>query len=489
MATPYVKFSRGSISAYQNLVSKNADTLYFVTDPDSHKSKLYLGEELISSEVAKLSDLEDLLVTSLGDKQLLVYDEASEKWVNKSIIDAIGVYQGADSENPGKAGLVPAAPAGEDILFLASDGSWQKITDSGAVTVTEVYEVILNEGETHTEALERVVSGTTLNKGDIGIVKELIADDKYQYTAYVHNGNAWAAMDGNYSAENVYFNSDFVFTEAVGTVTIPESGSTTKEAAGKSVQSFFASLFAAQKNPTVTEPSVSITLNSSGAKEVGSTVTPSYSVAFKSGSYSYGPATGITPSYTVSNNFDSTTKNTATGTFDAITITDSTSYSVSVSADYTEGAVPKDNLGNEVPELKINAGTKTATSSGKYTGYRNAFYGTLTEKASTLTSADIRGLTATNKAVVNKSTVALNITGGAGVMRIVFAYPATLPDITEVIDKNDSNANIVGAFSQLLGEINVEGANGYEAIPYKVWIQDLGAEYADNNVYTFKIGS
>lgn len=145
-------------------------------------------------------------------------------------------------------------------------------------------------------------------------------------------------------------------------------------------------------------------------------------------------------------------------------------------------------MGTEVPNLAIAAGSKSATSSGKYTGYRNCFYGTLTEKAETLTSDDIRGLNKTSKAVEKNSTVALNIAGGAGVMRIVFAYPATLGDITEVIDKNDSNANIVGAFSQKLGQIDVEGANGYEAIPYKVWIQDLGSAYADNNTYTFKIG-
>jgi hypothetical protein len=50
-------------------------------------------------------------------------------------------------------------------------------------------------------------------------------------------------MDGNYSADNVYFKSDFTFTENVGTVVIPDSGSTIVEATGKNVTEFLSSLF------------------------------------------------------------------------------------------------------------------------------------------------------------------------------------------------------------------------------------------------------
>lgn len=488
MATPYVKFSRGTPLAYQNLAVKNGDTLYFITDESTSKSWLYLGNDLISGEISTLSDLQDLVISAVADKQLLVYDEVTAKWVNKSVADAIGIYTGCDDTNPGKAGLVPAAAKGQEDYFLAGDGTWKQVKSEAPVSPTQVFEATVEDKETAEEAINRVVGATGLNKGDIGVAKKLISGDKYEYTAFVYNGSAWAAMDGNYSAENVYFNSDFVFTEKVGTVTIPSSGSTTVTAAGKNVKEFLAGLFAAPKDPTVTQPSVSISLTGAGAKEVGSTVTPSYSVSFNKGSYTYGPDTGITPTYTVSNTADSDTKDTATGSFNAITIGDNTTYGVTVKAEYGAGTVPVNNLGTEVPGLAIVAGSKTASSSGKYTGYRNCFYGTLTEKAETLTSDDIRGLNKTNKAVAKNSTVALNIAGGAGVMRIVFAYPATLGDITEVIDKNDSNANIVGAFSQKLGQIDVEGANGYEAIPYKVWIQDLGSAYADNNTYTFKIG-
>jgi nitrite reductase/ring-hydroxylating ferredoxin subunit len=37
----------------------------------------------------------------------------------------------------------------------------------------------------------------------MAIVKTPIAGGKYQHTAYVHNGEAWIAMDGNYYAADL----------------------------------------------------------------------------------------------------------------------------------------------------------------------------------------------------------------------------------------------------------------------------------------------
>ena len=64
------------------------------------------------------------------------------------------------------------------------------INDDGSITK-----------ETQEAALIRVPGeNTTLNKGDIAIIKDPVADGKYQYTAYVYNGSVWTAMDGNYNA-------------------------------------------------------------------------------------------------------------------------------------------------------------------------------------------------------------------------------------------------------------------------------------------------
>jgi hypothetical protein len=42
-------------------------------------------------------------------------------------------------------------------------------------------------------------------------------------------------MDGNYRADNVYFDEDFIFTKPIGTVSIPSSGNKTVSAAGKNL--------------------------------------------------------------------------------------------------------------------------------------------------------------------------------------------------------------------------------------------------------------
>lgn len=483
MATPYVKFSRGTPLAYQNLTIKNSDTLYFITDESTSKSWLYLGDNLISGEISTLSDLQDLVISAIADKQLLVYDEATTKWVNKSVADAIGIYQGASSEQPGIAGLVPAAGAGQGDYFLSGDGTWKQVKSDAPVSPTQVFEATVQDEETALEAIVRVVGTTGLNKGDIGVAKKLISSDKYEYTAFVYNGTDWAAMDGNYSADNVYFNSDFTFTEKVGTVQTLTNGSVTVAAAGKSVKEFLAGLFAAPKNPSVSPVTVGITLNSAGAKEVGSVVTPSYSVSFNKGSYTYGPDTGITATYVVSNNVDSDTKTTASGSFNPITINDSTSYNVSVVATYTDGTVPVNNLGTVVPELAISGGSKSATSSGKYTGYRNSFYGALAEKESELNSTAIRNLTASGKALVNGSEFTVNVP--VGTMRIVIAYPATLRDVSSIKNVNGLNAESKSAFT--MSTIDVEGANGHEAISYKVYVTEYANAAAEANSYKVTI--
>ena len=90
-----------------------------------------------------------------------------------------------------------------------------KICNLGGASKIEVYEVIVNEGETHQDAINRIVASAPLEKGSIAIVKELIASDadKHEYTAYIYNGTDWAAMDGNYSAENTFFSADLTYTE------------------------------------------------------------------------------------------------------------------------------------------------------------------------------------------------------------------------------------------------------------------------------------
>ena len=141
MAANYVRFYRGSPEAYANTI-KNNDTLYFVYSSDSDKGSLYLGDRLISGNVSNITDLEDLIITELQDKQILQYDIAQSAWVNKSIRDAIGIMAGATEDAQGSIGLVPAPGIGEQNLFLRGDGVWaspgaSSPTDNKSITTVD----------------------------------------------------------------------------------------------------------------------------------------------------------------------------------------------------------------------------------------------------------------------------------------------------------------------------------------------------------------
>ena len=86
MAVNYVKFMRGTQALYDNLATKDQDTLYFVyADASAEKGKLYLGNKLISGSSSidgevSISDIADIVIgENLSDGDVLVYNEATKK--------------------------------------------------------------------------------------------------------------------------------------------------------------------------------------------------------------------------------------------------------------------------------------------------------------------------------------------------------------------------------------------------------------------------
>lgn len=353
------------------------------------------------------------------------------------------------------------------------------------------YEGVKAEGESDTDVISRVMTaaGAEAQKDDIFVVKALIAGGKYSYTAYVYDGSVWAAMDGNYSAENVYFADDLTYTAAIGVLTVPSSGSGTIAASGKNVKDVLASILAKEKNPTATQPAVTAMCAQLGAYEVGSSVTPAYTATLSTGSYTYGPVTGITATeWSVTDG--TATKTTAEGSFDALTVGDGTNYAITATATHGAGAVPVTNLGNAYEAGKIAAGSKSATAyknanaktTTKITGYRNSFYGTLEAKDGEINSALVRCLSGkSGKALAAGNSFNLAIPVGA--MRVMFAYPATLRDVNSVQDVNGMNAEVKTAFTKSV--VSVEGANGYQAIDYKVYVMNMAN--ANDTANTYKV--
>ena len=327
------------------------------------------------------------------------------------------------------------------------------------------YEGIRQEGETDAQVITRVVGSHHLIKNDIFVVKTLIAEDKYSFTAYTYDGTNWCAMDGNYNAENIYFDKNFTVTEAIGTIKDLPNGQATLEAAGKNLKEVLAALFAKEQNPTITQPSVAITANKMKAYEVGTKVTPDYTATFNSGKYQYGPATGVAVTAWSVTDTDSHELTTTTGTFPELTVGDNTNYKITATATYGDGVAPKTNLGNEYAAGKIQAGSKSKDSAA-ITGYRSFFYGVV--KTDVLNSAVIRGLT--NGGAYNSAkTLTVTVNGADGV-GIVVAVPAdsTRTGVKEVLLTTSMNADITADYV-VSTPVDVEGANGYTAKSYKIY--------------------
>jgi hypothetical protein len=169
------------------------------------------------------------------------------------------------------------------------------------------------------------------------------------------------------------------------------------------------------------------------------------------------------------------------GSFKEITVEDNNEITITANIEYSQGSIPLSNLGNNCINARIEADTIISTKNG-YFGYRNAFYGTMTEKTD-LTNEVIRSLIPSGKALTNGETVEVSIPVGA--KRIIFAYPSDLYDLESVIDVNGFGAEIVGSFKKM--EVAVEGANNYTAKPYKIYYLDYANPNNQVNSYLFTI--
>ena len=351
----------------------------------------------------------------------------------------MGLEYLADGTVKIKAGILGEDGQGKlwaDLPYIGSD-----------VKAANVFQVELAEGDVDDiAAIEAQVALENAEKqdGDVAIVKALIAEGKYSYTSYVYEaaldveGNeacGWTAMDGNYSASNVFLKNNITLAGSFETVGNYTKGDTIN--AGTSLESILSSMLQQELPPVKSIPTASISASGSSG-EVGSSYTlPTATLKIDSvGSYTYGPATGITfaidnvsltqGSNTVKNTSvmaaNSTLKLQATDSETLFTDTKKT-YTFSATATHTEGAVPVTNLGNAYPDEQIAAGSITiADKSVDFTGYRYSFAGGTTAAAIDSTVARSMAAKKSSKAT---SSAPLEFTAAAGATKVFFTYPAT----------------------------------------------------------------
>ena len=360
------------------------------------------------------------------------------------------------------------------LIFKVGDGvkKWSELTKqfkSYEDTIAEVktllsglhtavtYQTEVDLGANKEEALEAVAGEA--QQGDIGIVRERLADGKFQYTAYVHTGEGWAAMDGNYDAENVYFQKDLTITAAIGVQTIPSSGSKTLATTGKNVKQVFDMLCAEEKNPTIVQPNATLASSNIGAKEVGTNVAIAYAFNTSKGSYSYGPDTAVTFSNFTAT-FNGEEKSGQTGTFTSVQVTDATNLTITGTCDSSEGAIPKTNLGNDYASGKI-AAKSYSPSKGTLTGFRGWFYGYYN---GTQALGDATAITSDQLRAFGVKTAFPATMDTNQMQQMFFAAPKGKV-------KSISIANAVNGapLTVKTSAVNVEGANKYAAIEYDLF--------------------
>ena len=351
-------------------------------------------------------------------------------------------------------------------------------------------------------------SDVTPKKGDVFVVTTIVSEVTYEQSAYRYTGTDWVAMTGAVDASKVMLREDIVLAgnyTQVGNITKSANGTATLSAKGKSVAAVLTDILSKRLQPTITaQPSISgFALTGAKAVEAGTKLAQAnYTAAtLNPGSYQYGPETGVEASnWKVERITDLATTQVASqdaaslaaGTDDnggagfqigdqgGEGVVNSLKYKLTVT--HGAGVTAKDNLGSDSdPAVSIAAGTKTKET-GAYTPFRNVFYGASTDKP-TLDSAAIRALTPTGKAYT-AGTLTINVPAGA--QRVVIACIAGKTGVTKVINETAMNADVTSTFAK--STVPVEGAEGYTAVDYNVWVYEPAVAYENPAVLKVTLG-
>lgn len=232
---------------------------------------------------------------------------------------------------------------------------------------------------------------------------------------------------------------------------------------------------------TYTKPTASIANNggqASGAVEAGTSITPKLRATFNKNDAGDLTALDILKGGSkvgggVASPYDYTGE--------PIVVGDETITFVA-KATYKEGAIKNNNLGEPSPNGHIEAGSVNS-SNYSITGQRNMFYGTGVGNLPELNSATIRGLA--NKKLNPTQGYSFNISIAQGQQYVIFAYPATLRDVNQVMYVETNDTGMASSFAKTLVDIADArgGENGKKS--YKVYSYRMSTPAAAG--MTFKV--
>lgn len=241
-------------------------------------------------------------------------------------------------------------------------------------------------------------------------------------------------------------------------------------ASGKSLDEIVKMLVQKAVSPTYTAPNVTLAKGTNGTAagsyEAGTSITPALTATFTKND-----AGALTKLAVLAGNEEvgSGTSSPYAYSGTAFVIGDET-VTYKAQATYGDGAVKKNNLGDDDATGQIKAGT-ISSSNYNYVGQRNLFYGTGVGDLPELTSNFVRGLA--NKKLNPIQGYSFNIPVAIGQQYIVFAYPATLRDVNQVMYVETNDTGCAGNFTKNLVDVadargGENGMKSYKVYSYKM---------------------
>lgn len=231
---------------------------------------------------------------------------------------------------------------------------------------------------------------------------------------------------------------------------------------GTSVLEILKQMLQKQIPPSYTKPSASLTATGSGDVEVGTKVRPTVTAKFNKND------AGDITKYTLRKNGMQVLDVASLQEYleeNDIIIEDGTSLYFDATINYDDGPIKNDNFGEPYPSTSIKAGN-VSTGRVNYNGRRKLFWGTDASEDVNFDSNKVRALANNKMNPSTNTTFTINIK--AGEKRAVFAYPATLRDVSSVKYVELGNGEVKDTFTQY--KVQVAGANDHAPIEYKVYV-------------------
>lgn len=441
----------------------------------------------------------DGLVKALNSVSMKVVERLPDRDQEANVIYLIPA-QGPNSEN-----------AKDEYIWIES--RWELIGTTRIATA-QVHKATNTSLETDDQDVirEYFASGAGRESGkaagDVFVVTKQVGGVVYEVNTYVLDkaGTTWEKTNGQMNSTGVVFQSNLMLAgkyTQIGGITKTETEHKELDTKGKSVEDVFKMIFTKKEQPEVTaEPAVTgFELNGATAVEVGTQLS---SVTFgtaelSAGSYTFGPATGITatswqvdrvadPVSLNSPNIAQATSGTdnnggsgfIVGDGDESNVVKSLKYTITAS--YNAGAVANDSTGAAShPQIKIEAGTKTQTTKA-YTGFRKFFYGSR-NAVDALDSSKIRALTNSDGPYKAQD---ITFTVPKGQKAVIIACISTATGLTKAKLNSAFGVDITEVFKK--ETVQVEGASGYTAKDYNVWVWKPANAFEKDAELTITLG-